>query len=253
MMRLLDGHPPERLAQIVVTALVHHLRGAVDGIGHGAQCLLDPVHEVVIVTIGEIQLEHGELGVVAGGQPFVAEVAVDFVDALEAADDEALQIQLRRDPQVHVHIERIVMRDEGLGRGAAGNRLHHGRLDFEEVERIQVTAQEADDPGAGHEDIAARFVDNEVNIALPIARLGVGQAVPLVRQRPQRLHQQAQAVDAHRQLVGLGAKQHPAGADDVADIPALEGVVEPRPAAPAAGTAGSGRCGRRSSRSWPCP
>ena len=47
----------------------------------------------------------------------------------------------------------------------------------------------------------------------------------LVRQRPQRLHQQAQRVDLDRQLAGLGAHQRTLGGDDVADVPALEGIV----------------------------
>jgi hypothetical protein len=34
---------------------------------------------------------------VARGDAFVAEVAVEFIDALEAADDEALQIKFGRD------------------------------------------------------------------------------------------------------------------------------------------------------------
>jgi hypothetical protein len=37
---------------------------------------------------------------VAGGDAFVAEVAVEFVDALEAADEEALEVKLGRDAEV---------------------------------------------------------------------------------------------------------------------------------------------------------
>jgi hypothetical protein len=49
--------------------------------------------------------------------------------------------------------------------------------------------------------------------------------VPLVGQRPQRLRQQPQLLDAHRQLAGLRPEQRALGADDVAHVPALERVV----------------------------
>jgi len=158
-------------------------------------------------------------------QAFVAEVAVDLVHALEAADDETLQVQLRRDAQVHVEIERVVMRAEGARRGPAWDRLHHRRLDLEEVERIEEVTQVADDARASAEDVAARLVHDQVEVAPPVARFGVGEPVPLVGQRPQRLHQQPQRLDAHRELAGLGAEQHAARGQGVADVEALEGVV----------------------------
>ena len=116
---------------------------------------LDQLHQLVVVGVGPIQLEHRELGVVAGREPLVAEIAVDLVHALEAADDQALEVQLGRDAQVHVLIERVVVRLERPRRRAAGNRLHHRRLDFHEIERIEIVAQVAHDARAGAEHLAA--------------------------------------------------------------------------------------------------
>src|SRR3979411_829927 len=161
---LLHRQAPEGLRQIVVASLVYDLPGAVNGIRKSTQRLFDPVHQVAVVPVGEVQLEHGELGIVARGQPLVAEVAVDFVYTLETAHDQALQVQLRRNPQVHVHIERVVMRDERLCCSSSGNRLHHGCLDLDEVERIEVVAQKADDARPGQKHVTARFVDDEVNV-----------------------------------------------------------------------------------------
>ena len=215
----------KRLRQIVGTPLVAQLLRTVQGLGKSADRLLDPVHEVAIVGVRQVQLEHREFGVVLRREALVAEVAVDLVDALEAADHQALQVQLRRDAQVHVQVERVVVRLERARRGTARDRLHHRRLDLEEVERVQEVAQVADDARAGAEHAAALLVHDEIDVALAVARLGVGKAVPLVRQRPQRLHQQSHRLRAHRQLAGLGAEQHAGRADDVADVPALEGLV----------------------------
>src|SRR6185312_15688289 len=93
--------------------------------------LFGEVHQVVVVSVGLVELEHGELGVVPGADAYVAEVAVDLVDAVEAADDEALQVKLRRDAEEEVDVEFVVVRGEGARGGPASDGLHHRRLDFE--------------------------------------------------------------------------------------------------------------------------
>ncbi len=158
-------------------------------------------------------------------EAFVAEIAVDLVDALKPADDEPLQVQLRGDAQVHVQAECVVMGHEGPGSGAARNRLHHRRLDLDEVERVEKVAQEPDDPRARAEYVAAGLVDDEVDVAPAVAGLGVGKPMPLVGQRPQRLHEHADAVGAHGQLARLRLEQHASGANDVPDVPGLERLV----------------------------
>jgi hypothetical protein len=158
-------------------------------------------------------------------QSLVAEIAVQFVDALEPAHHQSLEVQLGRDAQVHVHVERVVVGDEGPRHGAARDHLHHRRLDFHEVERLEEIAQVLDDARALAEHLAALVAHDQVHVALAIALLDVGEAVPLVGQRPQRFHQQPHAFRLHRELTGPGLEQRAFGAEDVADVPALEFVV----------------------------
>ena len=106
--------------------------------------------------------------------PLVAEISVDFVDPLETSDGEALQIQLWRNAQIHVHVERIVMCLEGPRRGAARNRMQHGRFNFEKAACIEKGAQVTNDPRTRFE-----------------------HATPFVGQRSQRLGQQYQALHPH--------------------------------------------------------
>ncbi len=80
-------------------------------------------------------------GLYCEAQTLVAKIAIDLIDALESAHHQTLEIQLRRDAQVEIHIERVVVRDEGTGHRAAVKRLHHGRLDFDEAMRLKLTAQ----------------------------------------------------------------------------------------------------------------
>ena len=60
------------------------------------------VHQVVVVGVGLVELEHGELGIVLGADAFVAEVAIDLVDAVHAADHQALEVELGRDAEEEV-------------------------------------------------------------------------------------------------------------------------------------------------------
>ena len=118
------------------------------------------------------------------------------------------------------------MRRERPRDRAARRGLHHRRFDFEIVLRIEERANVGDDRRARAKNLAAFLVDDQVDIALPVARFLIGQAVEFFRQRPQRLGQQAHFVRHDGQLAGLGAKQRAARRDDVADIPFLECLID---------------------------
>ena len=77
-----------------------------------AEQLLGERHQVLVGGVGLVELEHRELGVVLARQPLVAEDAADLVDALEAADDQPLEVQLGGDAHEEVEVERVVVRVE---------------------------------------------------------------------------------------------------------------------------------------------
>ena len=72
-----------------------------------------------------VELARGELRVVGEVDPLVAELAADLVHAVQAADDEHLQVQLGRHAHEQVEVEVVVVRHEGLGRRAARHHVHH--------------------------------------------------------------------------------------------------------------------------------
>ena len=75
------------LAQVDLVAVEMGDGGAVDFLGDEDDEFFAELHQVVVVRVGLVELEHGELGVVAGADAFVAEVAVDLVDTVEATYD----------------------------------------------------------------------------------------------------------------------------------------------------------------------
>jgi len=110
------------------------------------------------------------------------------------------------------------MGDEGLGGGAAGDGLHHRRLDFKKIVANHEFADQADDAAALEKDLAHAGVDDHIEIALAVAGLHVGEAVPLLRQDLQRLGQQAQGIGAQGKLAGLGAEGDAGDANDIAEV-----------------------------------
>ena len=91
---LLDrlGHrdAAEGLLEVNLGTAVHNLRAAVYLPRHMAEHVLGEVHHALVVRIRLIELHQRELRVMTGIQALVPEHAADLVDALQAADNEAL-------------------------------------------------------------------------------------------------------------------------------------------------------------------
>ena len=170
----------------------------------------------------------------------VAEDAADLEHPLHAADDQPLEVQLERDAQVEVEVERVVVGDERPGVGAAGLDVQHRRLDLDEAALVQRAAEAGDHRVADLEGAPRLVVDDQVGVALTEAGVGVGEPVPLVGQRPDGLGQQFDLLDLHRQLALAGGHDGAVDADPVAEVEFLDARRTPRRRSrPSTRTAGS--------------
>src|SRR5262249_11185876 len=150
--------------------------------------------------------------------PLVPEVPVDLEHLLHAADRQPLEVQLGRDAEIEVHVERVVVCDERTRDGAAGDRLHHRRLDLEIPACDHELADRRDDAAARLEHAARLRVHGKIEVALAVANLDVREAVPLLGQRQHALRQEVQARRPDGELVRLGAEEASLDADPVAEI-----------------------------------
>ena len=151
---LTDGQSHKRLGQIHRFAVIGQQQGA-----HGFFCSVTDqafgeLHQVLVVPIGRVKLHHGEFGVVANRNAFIAEVAVDLEHPLEAADQQAFQIQLRRDAQKHFLVQRIVVGGERPCVRTTGDGVQHGRFDFQKAVLHHELSNAAHGFAAGHEALA---------------------------------------------------------------------------------------------------
>src|ERR671918_320539 len=169
----LEAAPRRR--EVDLPAAEAHLRRSQRVGRHAGDELLDARHRVPVVGIGLVPLEHRELGLVLVGDALVAEVLADLVDLLEPPDDQALEVELRGDAEVEVGVELVRARHERLGEGAAVAGLEHGRLDLDEAGLVEPAADRRHD-AAPEDEVAPRLlVDEQVEVALPVAGLRVDE------------------------------------------------------------------------------
>lgn len=148
---------------------------ASDFLDHVGDHLLSHVHEVLIVGVSLVELTGGELRVVGEINTFIAELTANLIHTVETTNDQHLQVQLGSDTKVQIHVQVIVMGDEGLGNGTTWDHVHHGRLNLKEVTLIKITANTVDDLGTNGEGVANVLVDDEIQITLTVTSLHVGQ------------------------------------------------------------------------------
>src|SRR5215469_7646521 len=117
-------------------------------------------------------------------------------------------MQLRCDPEVKIDIEGVVMSDEGLGRGAAGNAVQHRRLDLQKATLVQQPPERADDAAAVAQRGSALLIDDKIDVALAIARLHVGKTVEFFGKRQQCLRQKLDAAGVDGELAAWCAAYH---------------------------------------------
>src|SRR5205823_12440897 len=138
---------------------------------------------------------------------FVTEVAIDLIYTIESADREPLEIELRSDAQKEVDIQSVVMRDEWLGNGAAGDRLHHRGFDFHKPVLTEELPHGLHQLRALQEDFPDLGIHEQVHVALPVAQLDVGQAMPFLGKREKVLREKRSLLHMDCEFSGSGPEQ----------------------------------------------
>ena len=110
------GDACKRLAEVDLVFAVLHRRGAEHILRNRFDHPLGDVHHSLVVGVRLIQFEQGELGVVFGVGALVAEHPSDLVHPVKSTDNQAFEVQLKRNAHIHVDVERIVVGDERAGR-----------------------------------------------------------------------------------------------------------------------------------------
>ncbi len=138
-----------------------------------------------------------------------------------SAHHQSLQIKLGSDAQEQINVQRIVVRGERLGHGAAGDGMHHRRLHLDKAVVVEEAPQRLHYLGALDENLAHLGIHRQVHVTAAIARFHILQSVPFLRQRKQVLHQEGDLLDVNGELAGAGAEEIALHPDVVAEVQQL--------------------------------
>ncbi len=176
-----------------------------------------------------VGLEHGELWIVLSGNAFVAEIAIDLENFVEPAHEQTLQIKLRRDAQIKIETERLVVRAKRFGGRASGDRLQNRRLHLQKTAFFKEAPRFADDGDAFFKDDARTLVGEKIEVTLPVARLDILQPMPFFGERPQSFRQQSEGVRLQSRFTALGEETCSFDANEIADIEQTKKIDQLRP------------------------
>ena len=108
-----------------------------------------------------------------GGKSLVAKVAVYFKYLFKAADQEPFQVKLRRNAQIKVHVQGLVVGLEGFGGSPARYSLHHRGFYLQKTPVGEKLPQKPDNFNSFPKGLAHFRIDNEIDIALTVAHLNI--------------------------------------------------------------------------------
>ena len=165
--------------------------------------LLGNGHDIVDVKVGSVELHAGELGAVGQIDALVAEVLANLKNLVEAADNQHLEVQLRRDTHEQLAVERVVVRLEWQSSGTAGNSSQGRGLDLDELALVEEITNVSDHLAAGPENLTRLVVEQQVQVARAEALLVVLEAIVLGGQHVQRRRQQDNFGSKNGQLAFL--------------------------------------------------
>ena len=138
------------------------------------------------------------------------------------SNHQPLEVQLQRDPQIQIDVERVVMRDERPRRRAAGDRVQHRSLRLDVALLAERLPYRADDSRPLQQSVEHPLVVDHVDVTVPQEHLDVARTVKLLRRSRQRFAQQRELFDENRLFAGLGDSQPTVDSDDVAKIELLD-------------------------------
>lgn len=197
-----------------------------DFLDHLRKHIFGELEQIVEVSVGHVELAARVLGVVGLIDALVTEVLSDFIDAVESTDDQLLEVQLGSDTHVQLHLEIVVVGEERSGSGSTGNHVHHWRFNLQELEVVEVLANELHHLGARLEDLAGAIRQDKIEETLAISDFVVLETDVHFGEHVQARRKQLHLTRSNRQFVALGAAWSTDDTNDVSSLNVFVSSVE---------------------------
>ena len=178
----------------------------------------------MVVGEGPVRLEHRELGRVARVEVLVAEAPPELVDLLEPTDQESLQGEFDRDPQLELLVEVAGPGHERGRRRAARHGQEDRSFHLQESLPVEEGPNLSGEERADAEALADLGRRHEVEVTAADALLRVLKPMVLLRGRSDGLREHREGTCRDGGLSPPRLRRMPLGAHDVSRVQ----VGEPR-------------------------
>ena len=150
--------------------------------------------------------------------------ATHFKDALVTTDYEALQPQLRGNPQEELGAQGVVVSNERSSGRTSGDGVKHRGFNFHEVLVPQVATNRLQHLAAASERNAGFGVGPQVGFAVAVAQIEVRNTGPLVTEVLASFGQHLPEANLDAQFAALGSYDFTFDADPVTEVQFGEGL-----------------------------
>ena len=129
------GDSLKRLAEIHLDPIVNEGCRAQNLLGNVTIHIFRQIHHTIVICICLIKFHQRKFRIMAGIKTLITEDTADLVNSFQTADDQSLQVKLKRNAEFEILIERIEMGLERTCRCTACIGNEHGGLDLQEALR----------------------------------------------------------------------------------------------------------------------
>jgi hypothetical protein len=183
------------------------------------------IHHIGVIGICLIKLKHGKLGIMLSGYAFISVHTAKLIDFLQPAYDQTLQMKFQSNPHIKIHIKGIMVRNERPCTCSSGNGMQRRSLDFNVTSRIKEFPHCLEHSCALQKHPAHVRINYKVEIAVPIAKVNINQAMPLLRQGTKGFAKKSEFVYLNAYFSSSGAEHLTYYTYDVPDIQGCKKLV----------------------------
>mmetsp|Transcript_9194 Transcript_9194/g.13496 ORF Transcript_9194/g.13496 Transcript_9194/m.13496 type:complete len:262 (-) Transcript_9194:123-908(-) len=156
--------------------------GITDRIAHGYHKLFRQIHHIIVVSVCLVKLNRGKFRIMTGRNPLVTKDTPNFIDTIEATNDQPLQMQFCRDAKRQIHVHGVMIGLKRLSLSTPRLRMQDGRFNLQKSHGVEFPSEGGGDDRALAKGFPHVRVDNEVKVTISVPFGDIGEAVPFVRE-----------------------------------------------------------------------
>ena len=212
-------------SQIESLALELQLHRAVELLTERGHQIFRQLHHVIIICVRFVKFDICKLRIVTRIHPLISEHSSQFIDTIQPAYDESLQIKFVGNTQLHIQIQRVVVCFKGSGVGAAGDHGENRSFHFKIAPVIQELSDAFNDHSSLAEYLPYVFIHDEVHISLTISHVRIGQTVEFFREDLYGFREKHDFRRSDGDLPRLRPEYRTFNSHDIADIIGLKNLI----------------------------